>query len=74
MSFGNELGGRDGSKKRKGELHLLGDILEVLGASLVSTEPSCEGDEKFGEGRMNVHEEGATDVLRVQGGESGVSS
>ena len=40
------------------------DVLEVVRSSLVSSEPSCEGDEQLGQRRVDVHEERSTDVLR----------
>lgn len=42
----------------------LGNVLEVLHSSLVPSEPSRECDEEFSEGRVDIHEEGATKVLR----------
>jgi hypothetical protein len=43
---------------------LLGNVLKVVGSSLVSSEPGSKGDEELSERRMNVHEECSADVLK----------
>lgn len=65
---GNESESEGGGEEAHGNVGdvvgtvLAADVLEVEGAALESEEPGDEGDEKFGEGRVDVHEEARLDV------------